>query len=320
MDLSLTACREIDPSLEKETLMIKRYILFGIPLSLFFLFANCEKLGEKPLGEKDLARINNSSISLEDFHQISEKQSLEGKMRLLSEKELRDFLENYVITQEVLFQEAHKKGLDKNQQILAKVEDFKKAMVIDALLEEELRGKSEVSDNEIEQYYKENKDRFTEPLEIKIRHIVVASDPVLREVLMKLSKGESFEKLAATYNIDPSRDNGGNLGTIRRGQLASAFAPFEEAAFSLRKKGEISEVVKTPHGYHLIRLEDKKGEYLKPLSQVKEKLRFFLQEKKRQDAYLQYVKEAKARAKIVINEKLWAEEEKKEQRPKEEMK
>jgi peptidyl-prolyl cis-trans isomerase C len=320
MILSTTACREIDTSLEKETIMIKRFILFGIPLSLFFLFANCEKMGEKPIGEKELVRINNGSVSLEEFHQMSEKQSLEGKMRLLSERGLRDFLENYVITQEVLYQEAQKKGFDKNKEIMAKVEDFKKAMVIDALLEEVLRGKSEVSDNEIAQYYKENKDRFTEPLEVKIRHIVVASEPVLREVLMKLSKGESFEKLAATYNIDPSRDNGGNLGTIRRGQLASAFAPFEEAAFSLRKKGEISEVVKTPYGYHLIRLEDREGEFLRPLSQVKEKIRFFIQAKKRQDAYLQYVKEAKSRAKIVINEKLWAEEEKKEQKPKEEKK
>jgi peptidyl-prolyl cis-trans isomerase C len=320
MNLFNTAFREIGPSLEKETIMIRRIILFGISLSLFFLFTDCEKIGEKPLGEKELARVNHTSVSLEEFHQMSEKQSLEGKMRLLSEKGLRDFLENYVITQEVLYQEAQKKGFDKNQQIMAKVEDFKKAMVIDALLEEVLRGKSEVSDNEIEQYYKENKDRFTEPLEVKIRHIVVASDPALREVLTKLSKGESFKKLAATYNIDPSRDNGGDLGTIRRGQLSSAFAPFEEAAFSLRKKGEISEVVKTPYGYHLIQLEDRKGEFLRPLSQVKEKLRFFLQAKKKQDAYLQYVKEAKLRAKIVINEKLWAEEEKEEQRPKEEKK
>jgi hypothetical protein len=59
---------------------------------------------------------------------------------------------------------------------------------------------------------------------------------------------------------------------------------------------------------------------LKPFNQVKEKIRFFLQTKKRQDAYLEYVKEAKARAKIIVNEKLWAEEEKKEVKPKEEKK
>jgi peptidyl-prolyl cis-trans isomerase C len=277
-------------------------------------------LREKTLGDKELVKINNVSISIEEFRQISERQSLEGKMRLLNEEALRDFLDNYVITREVLYQEAKKKGFDKNKEIMAKVEDFRRAMVIDSLLEEVLRGKGEVSDNEIEQYYKENKDRFTEPLEVKIRHIVVNSEPILKEVLMKLSKGEGFEKLASTYNIDKSREDGGNLGYIRRGQLAPSFVQFEEAAFSLRKKGEISEVIKTVYGYHIIQLDDRKGTALKPFDQVKGKIRFFLQAKKKQDVYLEYVKEAKSRAKILVNEKLWSEEEKKELKPKEEKK
>jgi len=301
-------------------MMKKRWIFVGISLLFSFWFSGCEKLEEKGLGGKELVRINNVSISLEEFRQMSEKQPLEGKIRLVSERGLRDFLENYVVTREVLYQEAKKKGLDKKKEILAKVEDFRKAMVIDALLEEALKEKDEVSDSEIQKYYKENEDRFTEPREVKIRHIVVNSEPILKEVLVKVSKGESFEKLASNYNIDKSREDGGNLGYIRRGQLAPSFAQFEEAAFSLRRKGEISEVVKTPYGYHLIQLEERRGTALRPFDQVKEKIRFFLQTKKKQDAYLQYVKEAKSRAKIVVNEKLWAEEEKREPKPKEEMK
>jgi peptidyl-prolyl cis-trans isomerase C len=301
-------------------MMTKRWIFLGISLLFSLWFLGCEKLGEKGLGGKELVRINNASISLEEFRQMSEKQPLEGKIRLVSEKGLREFLENYVITREVLYQDAKKKGLDKKKEILARVEDFKRAMVIDALLEEELRGKDEVSDSEVQRYYKENQDRFTEPREVKIRHIVVNSEPILKEVLMKLSKGEGFEKLASTYNIDKSREDGGNLGYIRRGQLAPSFAQFEEAALSLKRKGEVSEVVKTPYGYHLIELEDRRGTALRPFDQVKEKIRFFLQSKKKQDAYLQYVKEAKSRAKIVVNETLWAAEEKKEPKPKEEKK
>jgi peptidyl-prolyl cis-trans isomerase C len=300
--------------------MTKRWIFLGISLLFSLWFSGCEKLGEKGLGGKELVRINNVSISLEEFRQMSEKQPLEGKIRLVSEKGLRGFLENYVITREVLYQDAKKKGLDKKKEILVRVEDFKRAMVIDALLEEELRGKDEVSDSEVQKYYQENQDRFTEPREVRIRHIVVNSEPILKEVLMKLSKGEGFEKLASTYNIDKSREDGGNLGYIRRGQLAPSFAQFEEAVFSLRRKGEVSEVVKTPYGYHLIELEDRRGTALRPFDQVREKIRFFLQSKKKQDAYLQYVKEAKSRAKIVVNEKLWAEEEKKEPNRKEEKK
>jgi peptidyl-prolyl cis-trans isomerase C len=304
----------------KEKVMTKKIILFGILVFLFFCFTGCEKWGGKGLGEKELVKINNVSISLEEFQQLLERQSLEGKMRLINEKGEMDFLNNYVITREVLYQEAKKKGLEKKKEILEKVEDFKRAIVIDALLEEVLRGKEEVSESEIQQYYKENESRFTEPKEVKIRHIFVTSDPALKEVLTKLQKGEKFEKLASTYNTDKSREDGGSLGYIKRGQLAPSFAQFEDAAFSLRNKGDMSEVVKTPYGYHILQLEDSRGTTLRPLEQVKENVRLFLQAKKRQDAYLAYVKETKSKAKIVINEKLWAAEEKKAPKPKEEKK
>jgi len=298
----------------------KRFILFLVLLSFPLWGSSCGKSGEKELGDRELVRINDVSISLEEFRQISERQPLEWKMRLLDEKGMRNFLDNYLITREVLYQEARKRGLDKNKAILTKVEDFKRVMVIDALLEEVLRGKNEVSESEVQRYYKDHKDRFTEPEEVKIRHIVVNLEPILREVLAKLSRGENFEKLAYTYNVDKSRENGGDLGYIRRGQLAPSFAPFEEAAFSLRKKGDISEVVRTPYGYHIIQLEDSRGTALRPFDLVKEKIRFFLQTKKRQDAYLEYVKEAKSKAKIMVNEKLWTEEERKGQKPIEEKK
>lgn len=293
----------------------KKLIFLGLLALLSSWFSGCEKQGEKDLGSKDLIRINNVSISLEEFRQVSESQPLEGKMRLLNEKGLREFLDNYVITREVLFQEAKKKGFDRKREIVAKVEDFKRAMAIDALLEEVLKGKGEVSETDVQKFYKENENRFTEPQEIRIRHIVVNSEPVLQEVLARLARNESFEKLAFTYNIDKSRENGGDLGYIRRGQMAPPFAQFEEAAFSLRAKGETSEVIKTPFGFHLIQLLESRGTALKPYKEVREKVRVFLQTKKRQDAYLEYVKESKSRAKIIVNEKLWAEEEKKETKP-----
>ncbi|MBM4349901.1 MAG: hypothetical protein FJ106_08455 [Deltaproteobacteria bacterium] len=299
---------------------MKKIISFIFGIFLLLNALSCGKSGKEELGRKELVRINEISISLEEFRQMSEKQPLEGKMRLLDEKGMRDFLENYVVTREVLYQEARKKGFDKNREILAKVEDFRRAMIIDGLIEEMLKGKSEATEDDIQRYYKENKSLFTEPLEIKIRHIVVNSEPALKEVLTRLSKGESFEKLASTYNIDRTREDGGNLGYIRRGQMAPSFAQFEEAAFSLVKKGDISEVVRTPYGFHLIQMEEMRGANLRPFDQVKEKIRFFLQAKKKQEAYIDYVKEAKSKAKILINETLWAEEEKKGGKAKEEKK
>src|SRR4030042_4034742 len=292
--------------------MEKRVILLWIVLFLTFSTSGCQKPGEKGLGEKDLVRIDDVSISLGEFQDMLERQPLEGKMKLLSQKGTRDFLENYVIPREVLYQEAKRKGLDKNKEILAKIEDAGRAILIDALLEEALRGRGEVPEEEIQRYYKKNPTLFKEPQEIKIRQIVVNTAPALKEVVTNLSQGEPFEKLASAYNVGNFKEDGGNLGYIRRGQLAPPFYKFEEAAFSLRKRGAISEVVSTPYGYHILRLGDMRGSTLKPLNQVKERIRFFLQPKKKQEAYLEYVKEAKSKAKVLVNEKLWNEEEKKE--------
>jgi len=272
---------------------------------------------EKGITEKELARVNDTSISLEDFYQIAERQPLDKKMRLLTEKDQRDFLDNYVINREVLYQAAKEKGLDKESEILMKVEDFRKTMIIDTLVEEVLRGKSEVSDDEIERYYRENQNSFTEPKEVKIRQIVVSSEPVLKEVLNRLSRGEAFEKLAFLYNIERFREDAGSFGYIRRGQVAPMFLQFEEAAFSLKKKGDISEVVRTPYGHHLLQLVDRRGTALRPLDQVKEKVRAFLQAKKKQDAYRSYLKEIRSKVKVTINEKLWAKEHETEMKPEE---
>jgi peptidyl-prolyl cis-trans isomerase C len=285
-------------------------LAMGVCLPLFFL-SGCEK----ELGERELAKINNATLTLEDFREIAERQSIEGKMRLLTERARREFLENYVISREVLYQEAKRKGVDQKKEILAKVEDIKKAMVIDTFLEEVLRDKSGVQEGEIQDYYKENRQNFSEPQEVRVRHIVVGSEAVIKEVLARLSSGEDFPKLASLYNVDNTRGNGGQLGFIRRGQLDPRFTAFEEASFALRKKGDLSEVVRTPLGFHVIRLEESRGTTVKPLDPVREKIRFYLHTKKKQDAYLAYLREMKSKSKIAINEKLWAEEEKKEEKP-----
>ncbi len=299
--------------------MAKKILIFvGALWCAVSLLSGCWPSKEKGGGDQELVRINDVSLSLEEFRQISEGQSLEGKMRLLDEKGLRDFLENYVVTRELLYQEAKKKGFESSPEIKIKLENFKRMTLIDALLEESLKGKMGVSEEEILQYYKANPDRFEEPSEVKIRHIFVTSEPALKEVLGRLSRKEDFGKLASVYNMDRSREDGGSLGWIKRGQLAPSFAQFEEAAFSLKNRGEISEVVQTAMGYHLIQLEDKRGSVVRPYEKVKERIRSFLQTKKRQDAYLLYVKDLKSKAKITINEKLWAQEERKGLNPKDE--
>lgn len=85
--------------------------------------------------------------------------------------------------------------------------------------------------------------------EIRCAHILVEKESTAKEILERIKKGESFAKLAEQYSIDGSRRRGGDLGSFKRGMMVK---PFEDAAFALQK-GEMSGLVKTQFGYHIIK-------------------------------------------------------------------
>ncbi|MFK4996750.1 peptidylprolyl isomerase [Bacillus sp. N9] len=107
----------------------------------------------------------------------------------------------------------------------------------------------------MKEYFEENKEKFNEEEQVQASHILVEDEKTAKEVKEKLDAGEDFAKLAAEYSTDESNaENGGKLGYFGRGKMVKEF---EDVAFSM-KKGEISDPVKTEHGYHIIKLTDKK--------------------------------------------------------------
>jgi len=87
---------------------------------------------------------------------------------------------------------------------------------------------------------------------IHCAHILVEKLSVAQELRGKIAKGESFANLAKEYSIDVSKKRGGDLGFFGRGMMVSEF---EKAAFALQK-GQVSDVVKTQFGYHIIKRLD----------------------------------------------------------------
>lgn len=85
--------------------------------------------------------------------------------------------------------------------------------------------------------------------EIRCAHILVEKESLAKEIEEKIKKGESFSKLAEQYSIDGSRRRGGDLGKFRKGVMVREF---ENAAFAL-EKGQVSGIVKTQFGYHIIK-------------------------------------------------------------------
>jgi parvulin-like peptidyl-prolyl isomerase len=142
-----------------------------------------------------------------------------------------------------------------------------------------------VSDLDIAAYYRENEARFVQPEKLRARHILVRVAPdadeatvakaraKAEELRAKASAGESFDLLARQHSDDPTRQWGGELDPFARGSFAPAF---EEAAWRLQP-GEVSPVVRTPAGFHVIRLESRVAAVRIPLEQAREPIRAQLQ-------------------------------------------
>jgi peptidyl-prolyl cis-trans isomerase D len=148
------------------------------------------------------------------------------------------------------------------------------------------KDQMKVSEDQIRDYYEDNLDTFKEKSQVKARHILfrVAENASKEEeekvqqkataVLQKARAGADFSELAKKYTEDPSgKENGGDLGYFSAGQMVK---PFEDAAFKL-KKGEISDLVKTPFGYHIIKVEDVKEARTKPLEEARGQIFAMLQ-------------------------------------------
>lgn len=142
---------------------------------------------------------------------------------------------------------------------------------------------------EVEKYYNENvEDEFMKPGKIRVRHILIAvpenatqeqdaaAKAKIEDILKQLNEGADFATLAQQYSNCPSRERGGDLGYFGEGDMVPEF---EKAAYKLEKKGDISPIVRTKFGYHIIKLEDKLKDEPRDLKEVEDKIRGFLVDK-----------------------------------------
>ena len=184
------------------------------------------------------------------------------------------------------------------------------------LLREKLFGKvaSEVAidDAEVRKFYDDNVRRYTEPEQIKASHILIRKKPgakdkqiaeakaKAKDVLRQVKAGKkTFAELAKTNSEDVTKARGGELGWFAKGRMVK---PFEEAAWKL-KNGQVSNVVETSFGFHVIKREDFKASRTKPFKEVEPLIRRSLSARKRNQAIQDAMKKWRADASIEIFEK-----------------
>ena len=266
------------------------------------------------------------------------RQQIAGAGRALDDSQLatikKDLLER-LINRELLFQETQKKGIRVQEQTVNEqmkaIRDrfpsddaFKKALTSMSLSEPQVRSqivkglaiqefvskqfeeKVTLSAEESRDYYEKNPDAFKQPEQVHASHILIMVDPKadqakkdearqkITQIQQRLRKGDDFASLAKDLSECPSSAKGGDLGYFGRGQTAK---PFEDKAFAM-KPGEVSDVVETHLGYHIIKVTDKKPETILAYEDIKSRLDEYLKKTKVDDQLSQHIDALKGKAKV----------------------
>jgi len=262
----------------------------------------CGKEGGKSQGPVVL-KVNEKSYTTADFErEISQevRRAPRELQHLLSGKEgQKQFLER-LARRELLLQEGEKRKIGDRPEVAEQVATLRRELIIRSLLQEEITSKITVEEKDAQEYFSAHPEEFSGD-QVRVRHILVQNETDAREVLDRLAKNESFEGLAKELSKDSATaGKGGDLDYFRREQMIPEFA---KAAFDL-KPGEVSGVVKTPFGYHIIKAVDRKKGTPFAFEQVKEQLRRRLLDERQNQRFQEWVKGLEGGAKITRDESL----------------
>jgi len=280
------------------------------------------------LPEHILAVVNQNQITIEEFNQEFKELMLEpGKeVKGTDLKTLRQAYLDQMIERKILVQEARRLEIKVSQEELNQAiyeikkdypgEGFGEKLGLKGMTLEEWKGRleekllaekmirstlhyrGEIDEKEALEYYESHRSSFYQNQMVRARQIVVADGEEAIQLLKRLKRGENFEKLAAERSLGPERVNGGNLGYFSRGERPAEF----EHVFSM-EVGGISEVIKSPYGYHLFKLEEKIEAREVTFEEAKFRILQELRRKRGEEEYQKWFKGLKGKANVKINKK-----------------
>lgn len=229
---------------------------------------------------KLLAEVNCKKIYEDDvFHLLA---GIEDKQRFNS-KEGFNILTDELVNQELILQNAKENNFDQEDEFRQRLEEVKNDMLKNYAMHK-IFNEVTINDDEVLDYYNKNKDTLFSPTTYTASHILVEDENKANKILEEIENGLDFAEAAKKYSIDPSKDNGGSLGTFPKGVMVPEF----QEGLDKLSIGEISKPVKSQFGYHLIKLDDKKVNE-QNFEDIKDNVRSTYEMIKRQEKYLELV-------------------------------
>jgi peptidyl-prolyl cis-trans isomerase SurA len=186
--------------------------------------------------------------------------------------------------------------------------EMKVQIVRSRLVSREIKSKVAVSEEEIGEYYRRNLANYEGKEAVRIKQILIARPESIDEatkrrllveteaIRQRLLAGESFEMLAAAYSKGPAAASGGDVGFIEKGSM---LPEVEAVAFSLAKN-EISPLIESPVGLHIIKVIDKQGAGVKPIASVREEITARLENEKMDKKYEEWIQALRKKSHIEI--------------------
>jgi peptidyl-prolyl cis-trans isomerase C len=318
---------------------VVRISSFTLLSMLFFILSSTDTLAESPtaakvngvvITQKKYDRVFDTYLQQHGLHVTAIKEPEQYKA-------LKRQVLDVLISQELLWQEAQKKNViatpqqveNAREQIIKALpskevyrdrlrqagfteesytEDLKKRLSASLLIQQEISPTVSVSDTEVHEFYTANSARFKTPEQIHARHILIKVKPDANEatkevarkqisaILAKAKAGEDFAELAIKYSEGPTGPKGGDLGFFGRGQMVPSF---EEAAFAL-KPGEISDVVRTRFGFHIIKIDEHRAAAVVSEKDANARIRQYLVQTKTQQAVGEWTTKLREQGKVEI--------------------
>lgn len=223
--------------------MMRNIILLAAALTLILSFSCAKKVAEG----------DGWSITAKEFREKYDSLPADAIPFVASPEGKKRYLDSLIL-REIIYHEAERDGITKEPAVINRIEDAGKKVVIEEYLKRKIEGGLSPADSQRDAFYQKNKDAFDNAENIRVRHILVKTKEEAEKINKLLADGEDFEKLARENSICPTASEGGDLGYFKRGDMVEEF---DKAAFDLKKPGDISPIVETRFGFHIIEMVDK---------------------------------------------------------------
>lgn len=219
-------------------------------MKFFAILAAAVLLGTGSAEGDVLAAVGSEELTWEAFVEMVGGPAAVSSLGITTEDASEEILESWV-RERLLLQAANEAGTASKPEVAARIQTAVEQILLEEYITDIL-GDVEVSRLEVENYVDVWLETYS--MEYSVRHILLPDETLASSILSRLNSGESFGVLAADYSVGPSAVSGGNIGWISRGMASPSFME----AVCMLDIGEISGVVETPMGFHVIQLMDRR--------------------------------------------------------------